>query len=279
MKLYFLSRVLSPSLLCPRLALPLPSFTHSCLPLALAYRPPSVFTSALRSLSCRQTQTILLSSPHVPLGYPTPTFLFISPLPTANIPVGSPRLPPIQSTDCSPLTLPRTTIPSSTWTLIQNLRKRLLVHRQSKCISILPSYTFPTWPRRPFVSLANLFLIRSSLPSEALEEFLSILRPSLFPPRSPILRPLRYPVSSLHDRTLTLPSKPLGGIDNLTVLPRDDSRTPVKQSGASLSSRAPQLCENEENDVRPETPTRFFSSGPLGMPFASSPHLPHSFRP
>jgi len=115
------------------------------------------------------------------------------------------------------------------------------------------------------------FLIRSSLPSEALEEFLSILRPSLFPPRSPILRPLRYPVSSLHDRTLTLPPKPLGGIDNLTVLPRDDSRTPVKQSGASLSSRAPQLCENEENDVGPETPTRFFSSGPLGMPFASSP--------
>ena len=156
-RLYFLSRVLSPSLLCPRLDLPLPSFTHSCLPLALAYRPPSVFTSALRSLSCRQTQTILLSSPHVPLGYPTPTFLFISPLPTANIPVGSPRLPPIQSTDCSPLTLPRTTIPSSTWTLIQNLRKRLLVHRQSKCISILPSYTFPTRPRRPFVSLANLF--------------------------------------------------------------------------------------------------------------------------
>jgi hypothetical protein len=109
---------------------------------------------------------------------------------------------------------------------------------------------------------------RSSLPSEALEEFLSILRPSLFPPRSPVLRPLRYPVPSLHDRTLTLSSKPLGGIDNLSVLPRDDSRTPVKQSGAPVSSRAPQLCENEENGLSPETPTRFFSSGPLASPIS-----------
>jgi hypothetical protein len=114
---------------------------------------------------------------------------------------------------------------------------------------------------------------RSSLPSEALEEFLSILRPSLFPPCSPILRPLRYPISSLHDRTLTLPSKPLSGIDNLSVLPRDDSRTPVKQLGAPLSSRAPSLRENEENDVRPETPSKFFSSGPLGVSFEFFPTL------
>lgn len=104
---------------------------------------------------------------------------------------------------------------------------------------------------------------RSSLPSEALEEFLSILRPSLFPPRSPNLRPLRYPIPSLHERTLTLPSKPLSGIDNLSVLPRDDSRTPAKQLGP-VTSRAPPLRENEENDVRPETPPRFFGSGPLG---------------
>ena len=105
---------------------------------------------------------------------------------------------------------------------------------------------------------------RSTLPSEALEEFLSILRPSLFPPRSPILRPLRYPISSLHERTLTIPSKPLSGIDNISVLPRDDSRTPVKQMGAPVNSRAPLLRENEENDTRPETPPKFFSSGPLG---------------
>jgi hypothetical protein len=105
---------------------------------------------------------------------------------------------------------------------------------------------------------------KSTLPSEALEEFLSILRPSLFPPRSPVLRPLRYPISSLHECTLTLPSKPLSGIDNLSVLPRDDSRTPVKQLGAPVNSRAPTLRENEENDVRPETPPRFFSCGPLG---------------
>ncbi len=131
---------------------------------------------------------------------------------------------------------------------------------------------------------------RSSLPSEALEEFLSILRPSLFPPRSPILRPLRYPMSSLHDRTLTLPSKPLSGIDNLSVLPRDDSRTPVKQLGAPVNSRAPPQRENEENDVRPETPPGFFNSGPLGTSTSSNlsahkivdwgvcslPYLPHT---
>ena len=114
---------------------------------------------------------------------------------------------------------------------------------------------------------------RSSLPSEALEEFLSILRPSLFPPRSPILRPLRYPITSLHDRTLTLPSKPLSGIDNLSVVQRDDSRTPVKQLGAPLGSRAPSLRENEENDVGPETPSKFFSSGPLGASFELFPTL------
>ncbi|KAI9458026.1 hypothetical protein F5148DRAFT_1221490 [Russula earlei] len=110
---------------------------------------------------------------------------------------------------------------------------------------------------------------RSSLPSEALEEFLSILRPSLFPPRSPILRPLRYPLSSLHDRALTLPSKPLGGIDNLSVLPWEDSRTPVKQLGSSLSARPLALCENEENDIGSETSSaRFFSSGPLASPIS-----------
>ena len=125
----------------PRLALSLPLPSHTV-------------PSTLRSFSCRQTQTTSLSSPHVPSGYPT--FLFISPLQTANIiPVASPPRPPIQSTDCSPLTLPWTTIPSFTWTLSQSLRKRLPVHRQGKCTSILPSYSFPT-RLRPFVPLFNL---------------------------------------------------------------------------------------------------------------------------
>ncbi len=114
---------------------------------------------------------------------------------------------------------------------------------------------------------------RSSLPSEALEEFLSILRPSLFSPRSPILHPLRYPISSLHDCALALPSKPVSGIDNLSVLPHDDSRTPVNQLGVPLNSRAPPLRENDENDVGPETPLRFFSSDPLGTSSVSVPTL------
>jgi hypothetical protein len=113
---------------------------------------------------------------------------------------------------------------------------------------------------QPFYSLI-LSLIRSTLPSEALEEFLSILRPSLFPPRSPTLRPLRYPISAFHDRTFSLPPKPLGGIDNLPILPREDSLTPVKH----LASRAI-AHENEENDTSPVTPPRVFSPGPLGTP-------------
>ncbi|KAI9465976.1 hypothetical protein BJY52DRAFT_1238552 [Lactarius psammicola] len=113
---------------------------------------------------------------------------------------------------------------------------------------------------------------RSTLPSEALEEFLSILRPSLFPPRSPTLRPLRYPISAFHDRTFSLPPKPLGGIDNLPVLQREDSRTPVKHT--NLASRVLLQHENEENDTRPVTPPRVFSPGPLGMPFLSSFAMP-----
>ena len=114
----------------------------------------------------------------------------------------------------------------------------------------------------------NLCFVRSTLPSEALEEFLSILRPSLFPPRSPTLRPLRYPISAFHDRTFSLPPKPLGGIDNLPVFPREDPRTPVKHT--HFTSRVLPQHENEENDTNPVTPPRIFSPGPLGTPFTPS---------
>ncbi|KAI9446685.1 hypothetical protein H4582DRAFT_1907584 [Lactarius indigo] len=107
---------------------------------------------------------------------------------------------------------------------------------------------------------------RSTLPSEALEEFLSILRPSLFPPRSPTLRPIRYPISAFHDRTFSLPPKPLGGIDNLPVLPREDSRNPTKHT--NFASRVLPQHENEENDTRPVTPPRVFSPGPLASPIS-----------
>ncbi|KAI0273788.1 hypothetical protein BC834DRAFT_229645 [Gloeopeniophorella convolvens] len=106
------------------------------------------------------------------------------------------------------------------------------------------------------------------LQSEALEEFLSILRPSLFPPRSPTLRSLRYPVPSFHDRSLSLSSKPLGGLDNFPMLSREDARTPVKQIGAPPGQRAFSQSENEENDLGVGTPPRIFGSGPLASPIS-----------
>jgi len=53
---------------------------------------------------------------------------------------------------------------------------------------------------------------RSSLPSEALEEFLSILRPAIFPPSSPVLRPRRNGALSLPAFSVTYKSK----IDSFT---------------------------------------------------------------
>jgi len=46
-----------------------------------------------------------------------------------------------------------------------------------------------------FAAANALLWCRSGLPSEALEEFLSILRPSFFPPTSPVLRTRRQGVS------------------------------------------------------------------------------------
>jgi len=95
---------------------------------------------------------------------------------------------------------------------------------------------------------------RSNLPSEAIEEFLSILRPSttfLFRPTSPVLRatnstnngayfPYRRPSCSM---TPTIPSDGLG----LTLLDQTDSA-------------------EKENEVM--YPFRFWGSAPLGSPVA-----------
>lgn len=56
----------------------------------------------------------------------------------------------------------------------------------------------------------HLNLSRSGLPSEALEEFLSILRPSFFPPTSPILRTRRQGASLptfQHERSFSYKSR------------------------------------------------------------------------
>ncbi|KAI0063465.1 hypothetical protein BV25DRAFT_1883979 [Artomyces pyxidatus] len=104
---------------------------------------------------------------------------------------------------------------------------------------------------------------RSGLPSEALEEFLSILRPALFPPQSPTLRARRYPITTLHDRSLSLSSKPLDRLENVPILSREEARTPAK-----ASPRTPRP-EIDENDSVPElTPPRLYGSGPLASPIS-----------
>ncbi|KAF9228643.1 hypothetical protein BS17DRAFT_772289 [Gyrodon lividus] len=75
---------------------------------------------------------------------------------------------------------------------------------------------------------------RSTLPSEALEEFLSILRPAIFPPSSPILRPRRNGAVSLpafavsyKPRTKIDTSKGERPISCLSEQPDPDKQTPT----------------------------------------------------
>src|SRR5277367_4546119 len=78
---------------------------------------------------------------------------------------------------------------------------------------------------------------RASLPSEALEEFLSILRPTFFSPTSPILR------ARLHGSTLSLPNIPCdrpypfknrGLLD--VVHPKPDTNGSIEMEDAEVSS-------------------------------------------
>lgn len=80
------------------------------------------------------------------------------------------------------------------------------------------------------------FSHRSSLPSEALEEFLSILRPAIFPPSSPVLR-------SRRNGALALPTF---GVSYKSKSKIDSSFTKSDQPNLSLP---------EETDPLRQTPT------------------------
>ncbi|KAH0830407.1 hypothetical protein J3R83DRAFT_1801 [Lanmaoa asiatica] len=77
---------------------------------------------------------------------------------------------------------------------------------------------------------------RSSLPSEALEEFLSILRPAIFPPSSPVLRPRRNGALAL----------PAFGVAYKAKSKIDSSFTKSDQSNLSIP---------DETDPLKQTPT------------------------
>ncbi|KAA1474865.1 hypothetical protein DENSPDRAFT_908445 [Dentipellis sp. KUC8613] len=112
---------------------------------------------------------------------------------------------------------------------------------------------------------------RANLPSEALEEFLSILRPSLFPPQSPPLRARRIPLNFAHERSTSLSAKPLDRLDNVPIL-REDAHTPAKPTAMHISPRllSPRPYDDENSDF---VAFRTYNSGPLGM-F----HLTHRLR-
>ncbi|KAF8840975.1 hypothetical protein BDN67DRAFT_996458 [Paxillus ammoniavirescens] len=90
---------------------------------------------------------------------------------------------------------------------------------------------------------------RSSLPSEALEEFLSILRPAIFPPSSPILRPRRNGAVSLP--TFGVSYKPRTKIDT-----------------SHSKGERPISCLSEELDADKQTPT--YSPEPIAESLASN---------
>lgn len=91
-----------------------------------------------------------------------------------------------------------------------------LIHRQIKTWlrhalplgkPLIPAFSPP---QPSIVTIYHLNFSRSGLPSEALEEFLSILRPSFFPPTSPILRTRRQGASLptfQHERSFSYKSR------------------------------------------------------------------------
>ncbi|KIL00656.1 hypothetical protein PAXRUDRAFT_821454 [Paxillus rubicundulus Ve08.2h10] len=90
---------------------------------------------------------------------------------------------------------------------------------------------------------------RSSLTSEALEEFLSILRPAIFPPSSPILRPRRNGAVSL----------PAFGVSYKPRTKIDTSHSKGERPISSLS---------EELDADKQTPT--YSPEPIAESLANN---------
>lgn len=85
----------------------------------------------------------------------------------------------------------------------------------------------------------------SSLPSEALEEFLSILRPAMFPPTSPILRPRRNASMSL---SLGMQYRPRTKFD-------------------LIQSKAEQQCTDQTDDADAEKGAATYSPEPFGDNF------------
>lgn len=118
---------------------------------------------------------------------------------------------------------------------------------------------------------------RSVLTTEALEEFLSILRPSFFPSASPTLRSCRS--ASLptfqYDRSFTFRARQrLENASPKTGHPFDDVDTPFLHHNRNSSSTTPELTDLDNSfdhdllDPRLETSAHWFPYGVLSSPIS-----------
>ncbi|KAJ7771709.1 hypothetical protein B0H16DRAFT_1514444 [Mycena metata] len=108
---------------------------------------------------------------------------------------------------------------------------------------------------------------RSALPSEALEEFLSILRPSFFPPASPVLLTRRNGAVSLptfhHERSYSLKGRGLLQQKNDVV---DELEVSRSTQPSRNTTQTPDV-EGDEFDGN-TLPIRWFSSTVLSSPIS-----------
>ncbi|EGN96079.1 hypothetical protein SERLA73DRAFT_185611 [Serpula lacrymans var. lacrymans S7.3] len=110
---------------------------------------------------------------------------------------------------------------------------------------------------------------RSSLPSEALEEFLSILRPAIFPPSSPILRARRNGMNSLP--TFGYPYKPRNKIEILHH--KGDQIAEELDRVRSTPLRSPEPMQEHEKleeleNYDPDQHPRYYTSIALASPIS-----------
>jgi hypothetical protein len=113
-------------------------------------------------------------------------------------------------------------------------------------------------------SIPNLtpLRFRSGLPTEALEEFLSILRPSFFPPPSPVLLTRRQGAVSLptfqHERSYSFKGRLLKN-DLVDELDSPPSRSSQPSRNTHTPETLPEGDEFDDNTL----PVRWFSSNVL----------------
>ncbi|KAJ6500491.1 hypothetical protein C8R45DRAFT_70982 [Mycena sanguinolenta] len=141
-------------------------------------------------------------------------------------------------------------------------------------LALLLPYSSDSCISSPYVRL------RSGLPSEALEEFLSILRPSFFPPPSPVLLTRRQgsvPLPTFqHERSYSLKGRVLLQQKNEVVEELEVSRS-------TQPSRNTETPDAEGEDFDSNTlPIRWFTnvlSSPISRMHTRNPFQRHSSYP